>query len=453
MQSFARIIACGLLLCCSAAAFAQSAGGNSDEINLSWPPLQGFAQRLDRDGVLLQGQYRAEFAGNPAGGAKQGADYVGELAFGAKFDMGKLAKIPGGTVNLLFTQRQGNNLAARTINNSVSVQELYGGGQTFQLTEFTYDQALLQDQVDVKIGRTELAGDFFKLKLYCRFQSNAVCGNPITLFQDTAATVYPVASWGGRIKIREGHAYLQTGIYQDSSAEDPQAHHGFDWALQGENGFLVPVEVGESFTTPGADVPDEYSAGVIFDRGRYHFPAYGRIDRAYQGSGGALAGYGRTAFYVQGEQMALQPRPDKSRGLYLFASALFGLPDESQVANFTLDGGMVYRGLFPSRPRDDLGFMVSEIHYTSRTIETAFTERRSEGGSQYPAPNLVMLELNYAAQVSPWLNVMPNFQFIINPDGNGGSLPYPRANLPDAAVFGVQLQIVLPKLLGIPGKS
>jgi carbohydrate-selective porin OprB len=59
-----------------------------------------------------------------------------------------------------------------------------------------------------------------------------------------------------------------------------------------------------------------------------------------------------------------------------------------------------------------------------------------------------MLELNYNVQMTPWLGVMPNFQYVINPDGLGSS-QYPRANEKNAVVFGLQFVIDAAKLLGL----
>ncbi len=86
---------------------AQSASTN----NLQPSPLQDYAQTLYNDGITLNSRYLGEFAANPFGGARQGAEYSGELNLGADFDLTKSFNPNLGTTHVLFTDRAGNNLA------------------------------------------------------------------------------------------------------------------------------------------------------------------------------------------------------------------------------------------------------------------------------------------------------------------------------------------------------
>ena len=46
---------------------------------------------------------------------------------------------------------------------------------------------------------------------------------------------------------------------------------------------------------------------------------------------------------------------------------------------------------------------------------------------------------------------MPTLQYIINPDGNGGTQAYPVSNLKNAFVIGLQFQVDAANLLGLSG--
>jgi carbohydrate-selective porin OprB len=96
--------------------------------------------------------------------------------------------------------------------------------------------------------------------------------------------------------------------------------------------------------------------------------------------------------------------------------------------------------------------MVNEVHYNTGVLENTFLNRVNEGGTGFPNADLIMMEVNYAAQVTPWLNLMPNLQYIVNPDGRGG-LGTPVSNLGNSFVVGFQLSIDLPGLFGIPNKA
>ena len=59
-------------------------------VNLEPAPIQQLGQTLADNGITVSSRYNGEFAANPSGGERQGADFTGELNLGADFDMEKL---------------------------------------------------------------------------------------------------------------------------------------------------------------------------------------------------------------------------------------------------------------------------------------------------------------------------------------------------------------------------
>jgi len=396
-------------------------------------------------GITPISEYLGEYAANPIGSGKHGQAFAGQFDLGANVDLGKFVGLQGGTLHVLMTERAGDSLTGNTVNNSIPVQQIYAGrrGETYQLTIFTYEQKLFNGLVDVEAGRTDVSVDFIESPFYCDFQSNASCANPSLMGDDTATTFYPVASWGGRITLAPTpNLYVKTGIYQSAPALGPANDHGFDWGTGPSTGFLWPIEAGYTDTTPGAAAPNQYDVGVILDRTSYTAPFY---------SASAPARYGRTLLYVQAQQLLYQAAPNSPRGLYMFGVAMNGASGGEQEANASVEVGAVYQGAFASRPDDTAGLLVNEIHYNNRFLNALYTTRLAEGGTGRPKSNLIMLELNYSVQVTPWLAVMPNIQYVINPDGLG-SVTYPRANQKDAAVFGLQFVVNAVKFLGLETK-
>src|SRR6266516_7014737 len=66
--------------------------------------------KLKEQGIDIGLTLGDEAVGNVTGGSRNTAANAGQLWFGAKLDMGKLAGIPGGTVGLTLVERFGNNL-------------------------------------------------------------------------------------------------------------------------------------------------------------------------------------------------------------------------------------------------------------------------------------------------------------------------------------------------------
>ena len=407
---------------------------------------------LENEGISFNSRYLGEFASNPTGGQRQGADFAGELNFGANVSLNKLVGLRGGSLTILFTARNGRDLSADTINNSVPVQQIFGDGQTYQLTLFTYNQEFFGNKVKVSFGRTELANSFFESPLYCQFQSNALCGRPYVLGKDVAASFYPLAVWGGDISIDPSpNYYIHAGIYQSNPTLNPVSSHGFNWNISKSNGFLIPVEIGYRRHVDGGMANDRYDVGVIFDRTHFTSPIYDSNGGLYLLTQLPPAEeYGRTAFYVQAQQMVYQDQKEKERNVYAFAGALFGLSGNKQVARYGGEVGVVDNGPLAWRPRDSLDVGVGMIHYSTSYINTLYDLRLSSGGVERPHQNLIMAEINYNLQINNWLAVMPNLQYVVHPDGLGRE-PYPLSNVPNAFVAGIQFNVDVARVIGQVG--
>ncbi len=426
---------CALLTAIAAPASAQSTGPAPS-------PLQQYAQDAYDHGITFSSGYNGEFAANPSGGERQGAEFTGQISLGADFDLGKLAGVQGGTIHVLFTDRAGNNLASKSINNSVSVQQIYGDGQTYQLSLLSYEQTLFNDAVDVTVGRVDIASTFLISPFYCDFQSNAACGNPSFLGKDAniGSSYNPVPVWGGHVQFNvTPNVYFKTGIYQGAPNINPDKNHGFDWSTNRSDGFQTAAEIGYASTAPGAAEPDQYDVGVQVDRTHY--------DAAYYNPA-APRQYGRSIAYVQAQKLVFQPIANSPQGLYVFAVGMVGLSGSKQPSDVSAELGAIYQGIIPSRPNDYAGLMVNDVHYNNRYLNYLYAGRVAQGGTQRPASNLIMMELNYTAQITPWLNLTPNVQYVINPDGLGG-LAYPTKNIKNALVVGMQFQIDVADFLGL----
>src|SRR6185437_15365039 len=114
---------------------------------------------------------------------------------------------------------------------------------------------------------------------------------------------------------------------------------------------------------------------------------------------------------------------DKSRSLNGFLRA-GAAPANRNLVSFYVDGGLGYTGLVPGRDLDTLTLGVSYAK-----ISDDMTGHDQE----------TVLELNYLAQVTPWLTVQPDIQYIVHP---GGLVPNPSdpngGTTGDALVLGAR---------------
>lgn len=118
-----------------------------------------FRTSLRNDGVDLTASYGSETAANVSGGDRHLVRETGQFVFGATFDAEKLIGIKSGTFQATVTYRRGKDLgAAANLGVLQQVQEVYGRGQTWRLTQFWYQQSFANGHADLKLGRLTQGG-------------------------------------------------------------------------------------------------------------------------------------------------------------------------------------------------------------------------------------------------------------------------------------------------------
>ncbi|HBH18101.1 MAG TPA: hypothetical protein DDX14_04035, partial [Cyanobacteria bacterium UBA9579] len=96
----------------------------------------------------------------------------------------------------------------------------------------------------------------------------------------------------------------------------------------------------------------------------------------------------------------------------------WGPSDRRYIARY-YGGSLQYQGLIPKRNKDKVGVGMN-------MAKTSKRQKLINGQSKETA-----IELFYTAQITPWLSVQPDMQFVINPGGKGK----------DAMIFGVRTVI------------
>jgi porin len=118
--------------------------------------------------------------------------------------------------------------------------------------------------------------------------------------------------------------------------------------------------------------------------------------------------------------------PKSDQGLGYFGRIALE-PQNSNFVGFYFDTGLTYKGLTPTRGDDTLGVAFAYARLTSGAKDAALGEGSVGVGSE------MVLEATYQVQVTKWLNLQPNVQFIFNPGGN--------QDLANAVVVGGRVSI------------
>ena len=241
-----------------------------------------------------------------------------------------------------------------------------------------YQQQLLDDRVELRVGRIAAGDDFLVSPYNYVFVQNGFDGNPVGIFFNAPGmTAYPNATWGGLVKVRPtDRMYVMGGLYNgDVSIRDPR-HHGADWSMDGP--LFAIGEVGYQVNgLPGdSGLLGNYKAGFRYDDHQY-------IDFTTVARGGAPARpRGNWGVYGLFDQVLVRfGGPGSNRGFGVTGSVLVS-PDQSvSLMPFFTTAGVAIRGIFASRPTDVGGFGIVYGHFSDDTLVSAATPKPSSGRS------------------------------------------------------------------------
>ncbi len=379
----------------------------------------GGRTRLADAGLTFKGAYVGEFADAFSGGNRQGNGYAQQLGIGVDADLGKIFGLEGGTLHFGFNQRQGRSVSSDFIGNKLAVQEVYGAGETLRVTEISYEQNFANKVVNTKIGFYSMGNDFGGTPMLCDFQNVGFCAHPQNLPNSSGWSDYPTAKWGGRIKITPVRSfYVEVGAY-DVNPSYALKENGMKVSTSGSTGALIPIEAGYTSALGAAKMPGHYKIGAYYDTSE----AASVTDTDEMESG-------RYGFYFLADQMVMSFDGGPTRGLYGFAQVSYSDPTTATFQG-TVVGALIAQGLFPARPNDyiDIGYVRAIIN--QRALDAAEAANAtltdlSDGEG--------VLEFGYGFQATPWLQIHPNMQYVMDP----GTFSY--KHIPNAWAFGLQVK-------------
>lgn len=425
----------------STAALAQRQGGAVNPVGSpgSLPVAPGIAATIT---------YIGESAGNPVGGLRQGSAFSGQVFGGLDFDLKRLAGIDGATIHFAMVQRHGDSDSALFIGNNTAVQEIYGL-QKNRVTILTYQQTLFGGRVMFEFGRSGGNNAFLTSPLYCLFESNAICGSPVYIFQVSNFTAFPASGSMGRAKINlTDKVYVHGGAYAADPRNTAPREIGFNFSASTATGVTFPLEIGYGTNFSNDRLPRHYAVGVIYDASQRADPFLDASGRPAILTGAPYRmDFGRSILYGTFDQMIWRPDSESPRGLTIFGAAFFTTGGRvEQDHSFEL--GLVQLGTFRGRDRDTIGFAVNEKRFSSLFVANILAARTAAGGSPQIPREELMFELNYGYEASSALRLTPNLQYVLNPDQ--ASRPSLTRNIPNAFVIGGRVTLDLSEVAKHP---
>jgi porin len=126
-----------------------------------------------------------------------------------------------------------------------------------------------------------------------------------------------------------------------------------------------------------------------------------------------------------------QSAADSSRTINLFAK-IMGAPTNRNLIDFSFNGGVTVTAPLPGRDNDQAGidFGLGQVSSSVASLD------RDEGITARGTEELI--ELTYQAQITPWLQLQPDVQYIVNPGAGIPDPSNPVQNLRNELVAGAR---------------
>lgn len=393
----------------------------------------GFRTQLEDKGLEIFGGYTVEVWGNTTGGLKEGTVYTGLLDFGANLDLEKLAGWQGASVSTTWLWLSGRDASEDLVGNFLTISNI-AGFNTLRMLELWFQQNLLDDKISLRLGQITADSEFV-ISDYAGTFINGTFGWPAFMYMNLPAggPGYPMGTLGARLALNPVDWFtFQSAVFQGNVYDQNVNRHGFRWRLDGENGFLFlnEAQVRWNHRDEETGLPGQAKAGMWIQTGQLadtlaasttsgNYGWYFILDQMiYREPSAELppptgkSKDGKSVVDSKGGKSFKEPvKMEKSdQGLGFFGRIAFTKEDRNFL-NFYFDAGLTYKGLIPTRDNDTLGVAFAYAQL-GNTAQGALIDEGSVGvGAE------MVLEATYQAQITPWLIIQPDIQYIINPGG------------------------------------
>ena len=406
----------------------------------------GLRPYLERKGVVFTLNYTNDFLSNLRGGIGPGSVVIGVFQPQLDIDLQKLVGWEGGHFHTHGLVTHGPFFSQTYLGNILAVSNLEAGS-VGRLYSLWYEHSAFNDRLSVRLGLMSADSQFLQSKTAANFINNGISW-PTFLAANLPAggPAYPLPDPGVRIRIKpRDDLAIQAAVFSG----DPSGGDGSNQpqtlptnTVFSFRGGVFLIAEASYLPNQGKDangLPGAYRIGTWY----HTSPRFG--DQRYDNTGLSLANPMSTGIPLQHtgdhgvygviDQMLYRVPGTEDQGLSGFVRA-GGVPNDRNLINFYADGGLIYKGLVPSRPDDKVGIAAAYARVGNNArgldMDTAFF-----GNFFYPVRSSeTMIEVIYQAQLTPWWMLQPEMQYIIRP--GGGVLNSDGSFRPNAWVIAVR---------------
>lgn len=340
------------------------------------------------------------------GGIDEGTTYLADAGLTLNSDLRGLFADVDAELFAYFLWNNSNSFSSRYVGDAQGVSNI-DAEQAVRIYEFWYQQQL-NDDVSMRFGLYDLNAEFDAI-------------GTAALFLNSSHGI--------------GAEYSQSGLGGPSIFPVTSLALRFDMAIDESNTLRYAILDG----VPG-DLNDRSKTSIDLggDDGVLHALEYNLL--ANNGTRFGVGGWLYSADFERIEATALNPRDDGNAGIYGFVDGplynsksgigingflRYGVAnDELNVFDSYFGAGAVATGLLPARPDDRFGIALA-------SARAGDPYRRAVAGAADSHESTI--EFTYSTQITNWLRLQPDVQYVINPGLNPA--------LKNALVFGLRFEL------------
>jgi porin len=422
--------------------------------------MWGLRTLLSQYGMSLAIQETSELLGNATGGIRQGAEYDGLTQMVLQLDTQRAFSWYGGTFNASALQIHGRNLSADNLGTLQTASGIEADRAT-RLWELWYQQRFgPEGRYDVKVGQQSLDQEFM-VSQNASYFVNTMFGWPMLPSADLpgGGPAYPLSASGVRLRGRPLDSWtILAGVFSGSPVShdvlgaDPQRQNpsglSFPW-----NGTLAIAELQYAYPALGTTISANegealartYKIGIWYDTKRF-------ADQEIDNTGLSLANpastgiprmhHGDWAIYAVMDQMIWQDPEELDKTLNVFLRPMGTPLGDRNLIDFSLNAGLILHEPFPHRDDDTFGIGMGYAHVSGRAAALDQDTELFTGAYTPMRSGETFVEATYQYQVTPWLQLQPDFQYVFNPGAGIANPNAPTQRVENEAVFGLRTTIL-----------
>ncbi len=408
----------------------------------------GLRTRLVNAGVTFALQQQSELWGNVTGGLSRGGAADGLLTASLAIDLDKAVGWKGGSLFASGFQIQGVGPTPLRVGALQLVSSIEATAST-KLYDLWFEQQMFGGKFALRFGQ-EGANDELMRSQNAVLYLNSSFGFPPLMELDlpSGGPNYPLATPFVRAQYQPSDEITLIGaVYNGDPAPpgsgDPQLRdrHGTAFRLNDHT-----LSIAELWYSPSVlaslGMPATYKLGAWVATGPFADPLHDTAGLSLAdpaSTGIPLLHATNHAVYAVADQRVWKKPDTDTQGISIFLQAMIA-PEDRNLSNLFIAGGVNSKGPIPGRPKDAAGLALTYAgigagarHFSSDLIfhtGTGTLYRRGE----------TVIEATYRARLAPWLYAQPDVQFVVNP---GAGIPTAQSAVPlkNDLIFGVRMTV------------